>query len=132
MPRTKGSKNKPKNVSLDAIDIDARIKQTEEEIERLKDSLKDRKELLRILKLEKTEQDKQKIVDSILSTGKTPEQILSAIESPAFEQFLIENIKTKEEDSDEDSGSGQVEESETEELKESAKPEEGIEADIIE
>lgn len=132
MPRPKGSKNKPKNVSLDAIDIDARIKQTEEEIERLKDNLKDRKELLRILKLEKTEQDKQKIVDSILSTGKTPEQILSAIESPAFEQFLIENIKTKEEDSDEDSGSGQVEEDESEESGESDKPEEGIEADIIE
>lgn len=128
MPRPKGSKNKPKNVSLDVVDIDARIKQTEEEIERLKDNLKDRKELLRILKLEKTEQDKQKIVDSIFSTGKTPEQILSAIESPAFEQFLIENIKTKEEDS----GSGQVEEDEPEESKESVKSEEGIEADIIE
>lgn len=128
MPRTKGSKNKPKNVSLDVIDIDARIKQTEEEIERLKDNLKDRKELLRILKLEKTEQDKQKIVDSILSTGKTPEQILSAIESPAFEQFLIENIKTKEEDS----GLEENKEDESKESDESAKPEEGIEADIIE
>lgn len=120
MPRTKGSKNKSKNVSFEVVDIDARILQTEEEIERLKENLKDKKEMLRILKQEKVEQDKQKIIDSILSTGNTPEQILTAIESPAFAQFLVDNIKTKEEAEEIPSKA-----EENDEL-------EGIEADIIE
>ena len=75
MPRTKGSKNKPKNV----LTISEQIAETEAKIAELEETLKTAKNDLKELKKAKKEEDQAMIMDAINASGKSLEEILAML-----------------------------------------------------
>ena len=83
MPRPKGSKNKSNALYAS----DERIMKCVEELEALQAKVKEKKLELKQLKTAKEKADKQKLMDVIMNSGMTPDEILTrlAIESPEEE-----------------------------------------------
>ena len=95
MPRPKGSKNKPKDIqpaapTISIEEYDAKIKQTEAEINDLTEQLKAKKaELKKLTKgreaaeaaaeAAKAEEDKNKILEAVAASGKSVDEILEML-----------------------------------------------------
>ena len=92
MPRTKGSKNKPKTEApiLTVEEIENKMAAVEAEIEDLSEKLKEKKTELKQLAKDKeaaivaaaekkAEEDKQAILDAVEKSGKTIEEILELL-----------------------------------------------------
>ena len=89
MPRPKGSKNKVKTlISLEEVTL--RIENTEAEIEEIKTSIKNKKAELKALKKElimaqeaaetiKAEEEKARILEAVMSSGKSMDEILELL-----------------------------------------------------
>jgi predicted nuclease with TOPRIM domain len=75
MPRTKGSKNKTTGRS-----VEERMTAVSAEIETLQEQLREKREELKQLNVEKAEEDKQKLLGAVAASGKTIEEILSLIQ----------------------------------------------------
>ncbi len=74
MPRTKGSKNKSSDLS-----IDERIAAVNSEIESLQKQVKAKKDELKKLKSKKEENDLKKIAEAIQASGKSVDEIIGLI-----------------------------------------------------
>jgi len=73
MPRTKGSKNKVKQPVAERI---AAVKQ---EISQLEKALKEKKTELKKLEAEKVEEDKQRLWDAVVASGKSVDDVIAMI-----------------------------------------------------
>ena len=92
MPRPKGSKNKKKNVVVEVSveQLKVRIAETEAEVGRLSDLLKEKSSELKSLKKDmvvaeaaearaKIEADKERILAAVADSGKSVEEILALL-----------------------------------------------------
>lgn len=79
MPRPKGSKNKKTLV----ISLDERINQAAAEVETLQEQLKAKKAELKQLQNEKAAADRQRILDTLIASGKTADEITAIAASMA-------------------------------------------------
>lgn len=97
MPRPKGSKNKSNALYAS----DERIMKCVEELETLQAKVKEKKLELKQLKAAKEKADKQKLMDVIMNSGMTPDEILTrlAIESPEEE---TDETPTEDQSNDQD------------------------------
>lgn len=73
MPRPKGSKNKA------ALTIDEQIDQLTAEIEDMQEQVKVKKAKLKSLNDQKDEADKQRLMDMIVASGKSVDEIISML-----------------------------------------------------
>ena len=71
MPRTKGSKNKA------VLSIDERIANVTAEIESLQEQLKEKKAELKQLNAEKEEEDKKRLIEAVLASGKSVDEVIA-------------------------------------------------------
>ena len=97
MPRPKGSKNKSNALYAS----DERIMKCVEELGTLQAKVKEKKLELKQLKAAKEKADKQKLMDVIMNSGMTPDEILTrlAIESPEEE---TDETPTEDQSNDQD------------------------------
>lgn len=71
MPRTKGSKNKA------VLSINERIANVTAEIESLQEQLKEKKAELKKLNAEKEEEDKKRLMEAVLASGKSIDEVIA-------------------------------------------------------
>lgn len=79
MPRPKGSKNKKTLI----ISLDEQINQTASEVETLQNQLKAKKAELKELQTRKAAADRQRILDTLIASGKSADDIAAIVASMA-------------------------------------------------
>jgi len=75
MPRPKGSKNKAA-----ALSLEERIAAVSAEIDVLQEKVKDKKNELKLLKVQQAQEEQQKLLDAVSASGKSIAEVIALLE----------------------------------------------------